>query len=47
MKNFTTPGIKETREILVKMKVRKAPRFKARAAIDGIRARLEKCQKIN
>jgi len=49
MKTFTTPGVKETREILVKLKVKKAPKAKARAAVEGIRAKLEareaKCQK--
>ncbi len=44
MKAFTTPGIKETREILVKMKVKKAPKFKGRAAIEGMRSKLEHIQ---
>lgn len=41
MKTFTTPGISETRQILIKMQVRKSARYKARAAIEGIKARLD------
>lgn len=41
MKNFTTPGPKETREILRKMKVRKSPKRVAYANLEAIRARLE------
>ena len=44
MKEFTTPGVKETKAILLKMKVTRNGRAKGRAALEGIKARLE-CNK--
>lgn len=41
MKQFTTPGIKETRPIILH-KYSKSAKHRGRAAIEAIRARLEK-----
>ncbi len=41
MKQFTTPGVKETRKILVNMKVKKAAKYVGRAKIEAIKAKLE------
>jgi hypothetical protein len=42
MKQFTTPGLKETKKILFKMKVNKAPKRIAYANLEAMRANLEK-----
>lgn len=41
MKQFTTPGLAETRAIMVKMKVRKAAKKVAYANIEAMKARLD------
>ncbi len=41
MKEFTTPGVWETKKILVKMKVNKAAKYIGRAKIEAIKAKLE------
>lgn len=41
MKIFTTPGLKETREILVKMKVRKAKKKVGRCALELVKSKLD------
>ena len=41
MKQFTTPGLKETRVILAKMKVRKGKRHIARANLEHINSLIE------
>ncbi len=41
MKTFTTPGIKETKAILVKMRITKSRKSVGRARIEAIKAKLE------
>ncbi len=41
MKQFTTPGIVETRQIMVKMKVKKSAKKVGRANLENIKAKLE------
>jgi hypothetical protein len=45
VKRFTTPGVKETREILIKMSVVRKSRKTGRANLEAIKDKLEKCQK--
>lgn len=41
MKEFTTPGVKETKKLMLKMKVNKAPKRVGRCAIELIKSRLD------
>ena len=40
MKKFTTPGVKETKEILLNMRVRKTKKSSGREHIEQIKANL-------
>lgn len=40
MKQFTTPGLKETQKVLMRV-YRKSPKYKGRAALEAIKATLE------
>ncbi len=41
MKQFTTPGVQETKKILVKMKIKKASKHRGRCVVEAIKVKLE------